>query len=103
MLTPQPSGKAISSSAFGGQESLASKPTHDVMLPEWAAKAISRLTVPESSVHPVVSTLPNGIKLIIQPESVSNTVSVWGEIKNNSEHRGSRGQRGRGQSAERPF
>ncbi len=30
VLTPQPSGKAVSSSAFGGQESLASKPTHDV-------------------------------------------------------------------------
>ncbi len=82
ILTPQPSGKAVSSSAFGGQESLASKPSHAVELPDWAAKAISRLTVPESSVHPIVSVLPNGLKLIIQPESVSNTVSVWGQIKN---------------------
>jgi zinc protease len=82
ILTPQPSGKAVSSSAFGGQESLASTPSHAVELPEWAAKAISRLTVPESSVHPIVSTLPNGLKLIIQPESVSNTVTVLGQIKN---------------------
>jgi zinc protease len=60
VLTPQPSGKPVSSSAFGGQESLASKQTHEVALPEWAAKALSRLSVPESSVRPVVTTLPNG-------------------------------------------
>ena len=57
VLTPQPSGKPISSSAFGGQESLASKQTHAVELPEWAAKALSRLSVPESSVRPVVTTV----------------------------------------------
>ncbi len=84
VLTPQPSGKPISSSAFGGKESLASTQTHPVELPEWAAKALSRLSVPESSVRPVVTTLSNGLRLIIQPESVSNTVSVWGQIKNNS-------------------
>ena len=53
-------------------------------LPEWAAKALSRLAVPESSLHPVVTTLPNGLKLIIQPESVSNTVSVWGRNQEQS-------------------
>jgi zinc protease len=30
----------------------------------------------------VVSTLPNGITLIVQPEDVSNTVSVYGRIRN---------------------
>ena len=54
-----------------------------VALPEWAAKALSRLSVPESSVRPVVTSLPNGLRLIVQPESVSNTVSVSGQIKNN--------------------
>ncbi len=83
ILTPQPSGKAVSSAAFGGQESLASKQTHEVPLPDWATTALSRLSVPQSSVHPEVTTLPNGLKLIIQPESVSNTISVWGQIKNN--------------------
>lgn len=84
VLTPQPSGKAVSSASFGGQESLASKQTHEVPLPDWATKALSRLSIPESSVHPEVTTLPNGLKLIIQPESVSNTVSVWGQIKSNA-------------------
>jgi len=83
VLTPQPSGKPISSSSFGGKESLAPTQTHAVELPEWAAKALSRLAVPESSVHPVVTMLPNGVRLIVQPESVSKTVSVWGQIKDN--------------------
>jgi zinc protease len=83
VLTPQASGKPISSSSFGGQESLASKQTHEVALPAWAAKAVSRLSVPESSLRPVVTVLPNGLKLIVQPESVSNTVTVSGQIKNN--------------------
>jgi zinc protease len=96
VLTPQPSGKPVSSSAFGGQESLASKQTHEVPLPEWATKALSRLSVPESNVHPVVTTLPNGLKLIIQPESVSNTVSVWGQIKNNPNIQAADGKEGVG-------
>ncbi len=83
VLTPQPSGKPTSSSSFGGKESLAPTQTHEVALPDWAAHALSRLAVPESSVRPVVSSLPNGLKLIVVPETVSNTVSVVGEIKNN--------------------
>jgi len=34
-------------------------------------------------VQPVVSTLSNGLRLIVQPESVSDTISVMGRIKNN--------------------
>jgi zinc protease len=83
VLTPQASGKPITSSSFGGKESLASTQTHAVELPEWAAAALSRLAVPGSNVHPVDTTLPNGLRLIIQPESVSNTVTLEGEIKNN--------------------
>ncbi|MGA2983393.1 MAG: pitrilysin family protein [Terriglobia bacterium] len=96
VLTPQASGKPTSSSSFGGQESLASKQTHDVALPAWAAKALSRLSVPESSVRPVVTTLPNGLKLIVQPESVSNTVTVSGQIKNNPNVEAPKGKEGVG-------
>jgi zinc protease len=52
VLTPQPSGKPISSKSFGGRESLAPTATHVVALPDWAAKALSRLSVPKSSVNP---------------------------------------------------
>jgi zinc protease len=82
ILTPQSSGKAISRKGFGGKESFAPKNPKPVKLPEWAEKAMGRLTVPKSIVNPVVSTLPNGIKLIVQPEQISNSVTIYGGIKN---------------------
>jgi len=83
VLTPQPSGKPISSKSFGGAESLAGSPTGPVELPKWAENAVTRMTVPDLTIHPVVSTLSNGIKLIVQPETISNSVMVVGQIKNN--------------------
>ena len=83
ILTPQSSGKPVSRNSFGGSESFAPKNPKQVKLPVWASKALGRLNVPASIVSPVVSTLRNGIKLIVQPESISNTVSVYGRIKNN--------------------
>ena len=85
ILTPQPSGQPVSSAPVGGPESLAPKEITAVPLPAWAEKTLSQLTVPASTVNPVVSTLPNGIKLIVQPEAVSRTVTVSGHIKNNSD------------------
>lgn len=85
ILTPQTSGKPITKNSFGGKESFTPKHAKKVTLPAWASKALSRLKVPASVVSPVVSMLPNGIKLIVQPESISNTISVYGRIKNNSD------------------
>jgi zinc protease len=84
ILSPQPSGKPISSKGFGGQESFAPSKTKDVKLPDWAAKALERVEVPASTLTPVVTTLSNGLKLIVQPESISDTVSVYGCVKNNA-------------------
>lgn len=83
ILTPQESGKPISRKGFGGAESFAPKNPKAVELPEWAQNSIEQLKVPESVIHPVVDTLSNGIRLIIQPESISNSVSIYGEVKNN--------------------
>jgi len=47
------------------------------------AECAERLTIPESTVHPTVTTLANGIKLIVQPENISDTISVAGHIRNN--------------------
>ncbi len=93
-LTPQSSGKPISRKGFGGKESFAPKNPKPVTLPNWAEKAMGRLLVPKSIVNPVVSTLPNGIKLIVQPEHISNTISVYGSIKNNSDLQTPKGQEG---------
>ena len=81
ILTPTASGKPVAAKAFGGKESFTLPNTKPVALPAWAESAVKRLAVPRSSVHPVVTTLPNGLRLIVQPESVSNTISVVGHVK----------------------
>ena len=81
IMTPRPSGKPVTSKAFGGKESFSLPNTKPVALPAWAESAVKRLAVPRSSVNPVVTTLPNGLVLIVQPESVSNTISVVGHVK----------------------
>jgi len=94
ILTPQPSGKPTSPKGFGGKESFAPQEVKPVELPPWAEKALERLSVPESTVHPVVSTLPNGLTLIVQPESISNTVSVSGYVKHEPDLQVPRGKEG---------
>ena len=65
-----------------------------VQLPKWAEPAVRRLVVPPSTLHPVVDTLPNGITLIVQTEDVSDTVSVYGRIRNSPEMEEPAGQEG---------
>jgi zinc protease len=72
-------------------------------LPDWAEAALGRLNVPPSSLHPVVSTLPNGLTLIVQPEDVSDTVSVYGHIKNRPELEVPKGQEGLSQVLDELF
>jgi zinc protease len=84
ILTPAPSGKPISSKSFGGGESLVSTKNANVKLPSWAKKIVEELPVPASTLNPLVTNLPNGLKVIIQPETVSDTVSIYGRVKNNA-------------------
>jgi len=83
ILTPTPSDKPISSKSFGGGESLVSTKNTNVKLPAWAKKVADELPAPASALNPFVTNLPNGIKLIVQPETVSETISVFGRVKNN--------------------
>jgi zinc protease len=103
VLTPQGAGKPVASTTFGGQENIslgAAKPTP---LPSWAEAALNRLAVPPSAVHPVVSTLPNGITLVVQPETVSDTVSVYGHIRIRPELEVPKGQEGMSQVLDQLF
>jgi len=84
ILTPQPSGKPISSKSFGGKESFAASKTTGVKLPKWARKVTEQIEISPSTLNPVVTNLPNGIRLIVQPETISDTVSVYGRVKSNS-------------------
>ena len=94
VLTPEASGKPVVSKASPGVESFAPKQAKPVTLPDWARKALERLSVPASTIDPVVSTFPNGLRLIVQPESVSDTVSVYGHIKNNPDMETPKGKEG---------
>lgn len=94
ILTPQPSGKPVSTKGFGGSESFAAAQTKGVKLPAWARQAVNRLAIPPSTLNPVVTNLPNGIKLIVLPERISDTVSVYGRIRNNPQTETPPGQEG---------
>jgi zinc protease len=94
VLTPESSGKSVSSKGFGGAESFASSPDHAVELPGWAKAAFAKLELPKSALHPTAYTLSNGLKLIVQPESISDTVEVYGRIKTNEDLQAPKGEEG---------
>jgi zinc protease len=94
LLTPQPSGKPVSAKGFGGAESFTPKETKHVKLPAWAEQAATRLEVPPSTLRPVVTNFPNGLKLIVQPQNISDTVSVYGRVKTNPDLQAPPGQEG---------
>ena len=103
ILTPQPSGKPVSTKSFGGAESFASGESKGVKLPDWATAAVNRLDVPKLTVNPTVTNLPNGLKLIIQPEAVSDTVCVYGHVKNRPKVQMPKGKDGVDQALDQLF
>jgi len=103
ILTPTPSDKPISSKSFGGGESLVSTKNENVKLPSWAKKVADKLPVPTSALNPFVTNFPNGIKLIVQPETVSDTISVFGRVKNNALVQTPAGQDGVSEALEQLF
>lgn len=94
VLTPESSGKPVAAKGFGGAESFSTAPEKAVTLPKWAATALARLNLPKRTLHPVVNTLPNGIRLIVQPTNVSATVSVYGRVKSQPDLQQPAGQDG---------
>ncbi len=94
VLTPQSSGQPVSSKGFGGAESFGGKSSGPVTLPDWAQSALAELEVPPTALHPTSTTLSNGLRLIVQPESVSQTVEVFGRIKTNQDVQAPKGQEG---------
>ncbi len=94
ILTPESSGKPVAGKGFGGAESFASSPEKPVELPPWAERAFAKLEVPRSTLAPASYTLPNGLRLIVQPESISDTVQVYGKIKTNEDLQAPKGEEG---------
>lgn len=80
-LKPQPSGAPAAAKGFGGTEKLTSAPTKPVPLPVWAKSLLNPLQPPKWDLTPTDATLSNGIRLIVQPEKLSSTVTIVGEIR----------------------
>ena len=57
--------------------------------------------MPSSTLHPTVEILPNGLTLIVQTADVSDTVSVFGHIRNRPETEERPGEEGVAQVLER--
>jgi len=81
VLTPQDGARPGSAAGFGGAETFGSPSDRAVTLPDWAAAALQTPGLPPTPEAPAVSVLPNGLRLIVQPEKVSRTVSVYGRVR----------------------
>ncbi len=95
-LQPQPSGAPVAGKGFGGAEKVTSAPTKAVPLPPWAEAALSKLALPTWNIHPSDTMLPNGIRLIVQTDRTTPTVTVMGHIKHQGDLETPTGQDGVG-------
>jgi zinc protease len=85
---------AMSSGGGMAKEDNSIPPSHHEPLPAFAQAILAHLAVPPSTLSPVDVTLPNGLRLIVQPESVTGTVVVSGQILNNPQVQEPAGQEG---------
>lgn len=97
VLTPNPNGKRPpNSNGFGGSESFGGNDKLDVPLPIWATDALAKLDMPHWTLNPTSMKLDNGMTLIVQPESVSKTVTVVGHVDHSDKLQEPKGQDGVG-------
>ncbi|MDN5848255.1 MAG: insulinase family protein [Nitrococcus sp.] len=83
LLRPTRSGEAVAGGASGsGEHDFELTNLGKVKLPDWAAAELQQLSMPEVEIDPVVTTMDNGLKVIVQPAYTSDTVSVYGHIRN---------------------
>ncbi len=77
--------KEAAGSAFGAKagEDNTVIPTEHTALPAFARRVLADLKVPEATIHPSQQVLPNGLKLVVVPSTISHTVVVRGQILNN--------------------
>jgi zinc protease len=84
-LVPKSSGQAVSSKGFGGAEKTTPTATKAVPLPGWAQSLTQAMEIPNWDLHPVETTLPNGIQLIVETEHLTPTITVAGEIRHDAD------------------
>lgn len=81
---PKNSGAINSGGGELAKENNEIPPSKYEPLPPWAAHVLDNLQVPEQTIAPADMKLANGIRLIVQPEQISHTVVVAGEIQSNA-------------------
>jgi len=97
VLTPSDTGeRSPESSGFGGTEKFAGNDKLDVPLPAWAAQHLSKLEMPHWTLDPKSMKLDNGITLVVQPETISKTVTVVGHVDHDDHLQEPRGKDGVG-------
>lgn len=95
VLTPAPSAQAIQGGqVFGAPESFASVPDKPVELPAWAVAALAKLPHPTPLFSPTVYDLSNGLRLIVQPLTSTNAVSLYGSVHTSENLQAPPGQEG---------
>ncbi len=103
ILTPSGANRPTSDARFGGAESFGAAPDHPVVLPDWAEASLAKLQAPEPSPPPAETVLPNGLRLIVQPEHVSRTISLIGRVRRVTSAQEPEGQEGVANLTERMF
>ncbi len=97
VLTPSETGaRPPNSTGFGGTETFAGNDKLDVPLPDWASTPLTKLEMPHWTLAPVSMKLDNGITLVVQPENISRTVTVYGTVDHNDNLEEPAGQSGVG-------
>jgi zinc protease len=95
ILTPRPAGAAVAGRpATRASEAFTPQAAKSVPLPAWAQKLATLPSLPDSQLHPTVFTLANGLRLIVQPKTISQTVHVFGSVKNDPDLETPPGQEG---------
>ncbi len=94
LLTPRESGKPVPAAGVGGAESFVPQRTKDVKIPAWAKRVVESPGVPASRIKPYDAMLANGLRLIVQPETISPTVTLAGRIRNDANVQAPKGQEG---------
>jgi zinc protease len=77
-----------------GKESFAPREVKPVALPAWAEQATQTVQLPKWELSPKDLHLPNGLRLIVLPERISRTVSVFGAVKTQPDLQVPKGQDG---------
>ncbi len=80
---PKNDGKMSAGGGGPGKENNMVPPKTHQPLPSWAQSILANLKVPKKTLDPTSMMLDNGIRLIVQPESITKTVVVSGHIDNN--------------------